>query len=67
MRQVGIIAAAGIVALDTMIEGLEDDHKRARAIAKGTVNIMHKNLLRFISDQPKNFPNFLRIIYYNNM
>ena len=33
MRQAGVIAAAGLVALDTMIERLADDHRRARAIA----------------------------------
>lgn len=34
MRQIGIIAAAGLVALDTMIDRLEDDHKRAYKICK---------------------------------
>jgi threonine aldolase len=33
MRQVGILAAAGLVALDTMIERLVEDHVRARALA----------------------------------
>src|SRR3954469_1439374 len=33
MRQAGVIAAAGIVALECMIERLADDHVRARAIA----------------------------------
>jgi threonine aldolase len=33
MRQAGIIAAAGLVALDTMIERLGDDHRRARRLA----------------------------------
>ncbi len=30
MRQAGILAAAGIVALETMIERLKDDHQRAK-------------------------------------
>ncbi len=34
MRQAGILAAAGIVALDTMIERLAEDHVRARALAE---------------------------------
>src|SRR5436190_7466174 len=34
MRQAGIIAAAGIVALETMVEGLATDHVRARALAE---------------------------------
>jgi threonine aldolase len=33
MRQAGIIAAAGIVALETMVERLADDHRRARQLA----------------------------------
>lgn len=33
MRQTGILASAGLVALDTMIERLADDHKRARVLA----------------------------------
>ena len=39
MRQVGIIAAAGIVALDTMIERLAEDHENARRLALGLSNI----------------------------
>ena len=35
MRQAGVIAAAGIVALETMVERLADDHRRARALAAG--------------------------------
>ncbi len=35
MRQAGILAAAGIVSLETMIERLEDDHARARKLADG--------------------------------
>ena len=33
MRQAGVIAAAGIVALETMVERLVDDHGRARTLA----------------------------------
>jgi threonine aldolase len=33
MRQAGIIAAAGLVALETMIDRLAHDHERARALA----------------------------------
>lgn len=35
MRQAGIAAAAGIVALDTMIDRLAEDHLNARALAQG--------------------------------
>jgi threonine aldolase len=34
MRQAGVIAAAGLVALDTMVERLADDHARARRLAE---------------------------------
>jgi len=33
MRQAGVIAAAGVVALETMVERLADDHARARRLA----------------------------------
>jgi threonine aldolase len=39
MRQAGVIAAAGIVALDTMVERLPDDHATARALAEGLASI----------------------------
>ncbi len=35
MRQAGIMAAAGIVALDKMIDRLEEDHANARLLAEG--------------------------------
>lgn len=34
MRQAGIIAAAGIVALQTMVDRLAEDHRRARRLAE---------------------------------
>ncbi len=33
MRQAGVIAAAGVVALETMVDRLADDHARARRLA----------------------------------
>ncbi len=39
MRQAGIIAAAGIVALETMIDRLAEDHQNARALAHGLAPI----------------------------
>jgi threonine aldolase len=35
MRQAGHLAAAGLVALDTSIDRLADDHKNAKLLAKG--------------------------------
>ena len=35
MRQVGIVAAAGLISLETMTKRLNDDHARARKLADG--------------------------------
>ena len=40
MRQAGIIAAAGIVALDTMVNRLADDHSNAKRLAEGLAKIL---------------------------
>jgi threonine aldolase len=65
MRQAGIIAAAGIVALETMVERLADDHARARTLAAamaerwpGSVDPTHvlTNIVCAASDRlPENF------------
>jgi threonine aldolase len=34
MRQVGVLAAAGLVAVTTMVDRLVDDHRRARTLAR---------------------------------
>ena len=39
MRQAGIIAAAGIVALDSMVERLADDHANAQRLARGLAGL----------------------------
>jgi len=39
MRQAGILAAAGLVALDTMVDRLAEDHQNARRLAQGLANI----------------------------
>jgi len=39
MRQVGILAAAGLYALEHNIERLADDHRNARLLAEGLANI----------------------------
>ena len=39
MRQVGILAAAGVVALEKMIERLAEDHENARLLADGLATI----------------------------
>jgi len=39
MRQAGIIAAAGIVAIEKMVDRLRDDHANARLLAEGLAKI----------------------------
>ncbi len=39
MRQAGVLAAAGIVALDEMVERLAEDHRRAKVLAAGLAKI----------------------------
>jgi len=39
MRQAGVIAAAGIVSLETMVDRLADDHANARTLAEGLAKL----------------------------
>ena len=39
MRQSGVIAAAGIIAIEKMVDRLRDDHENARKLAKGLSTI----------------------------
>lgn len=39
LRQAGIIAAPGIVALETMVERLAEDHRHARRLAEGIAKV----------------------------
>jgi len=39
MRQAGIMAAAGIVALEQMVGRLREDHEHAKVLAKGLVDL----------------------------
>lgn len=39
MRQAGILAAAGLIALDTMVDRLAEDHDNARLLARGLAAI----------------------------
>jgi len=56
MRQAGVIAAAGIVALEQMVDRLADDHANARVLAEGLANMpwfdvdmasVQSNIVRF--------------------
>jgi threonine aldolase len=60
MRQTGVLAAAGIVALEKMVERLGDDHKNARVLGEGLYNIgvividlnsQHTNMVYFSLDE----------------
>jgi threonine aldolase len=41
MRQAGILAAAGIVALEKMVDRLPEDHRRARDLARRLAEVPH--------------------------
>ena len=56
MRQAGIIAAAGIVALETMIDRLAEDHSNARRLAEGLASI--KGIMLAQDDIPTNIVMF---------
>ncbi len=56
MRQAGVLAAAGIVALNEMVDRLADDHGNARKLAEGLAempgisidpNQIHTNIVYF--------------------
>jgi threonine aldolase len=56
MRQAGILAAAGIVALETMVDRLREDHANAQRLAQGLTNIRGISLER--NDIPTNIVMF---------
>ena len=70
MRQVGIIAAPAIVALQTMTLRLKDDHRRAKKLATGLANItgieldaseVQTNIVMFrVTDPNYNWIKFLK-------
>ncbi|HEY4718432.1 MAG TPA: low-specificity L-threonine aldolase [Anaerolineales bacterium] len=54
MRQAGILAAAGLIALDKMVDRLTEDHVRAKRLAAGLAEI----------SQLKVFPQYTNIIRF---
>lgn len=62
MRQAGVIAAAGIVALKDMVARLEEDHQTARALAAGIADLPGMQLdletvqTNIVIFGPKNLP-----------
>ncbi len=60
MRQAGVLAAAGIVALNKMVDRLADDHANARKLAQGLAEMpgvsidpsrIHTNIVYFAVDR----------------
>ncbi len=61
MRQVGVLAAAGLVALTSMVDRLAEDHANARRLAEGvaelpgvqlTLGNVQTNIVIFHVDRP---------------
>jgi threonine aldolase len=61
MRQVGILAAAGLIALDGMVDRLAEDHRNARRLAEGLAGLallrvdlwrVQTNIVIFQVDRP---------------
>lgn len=57
MRQAGIVAAAGILALETMTDRIGEDHRRARRLAEGLRSLRG---LTQVSDPPPT-----NMVYFN--
>nr|CAD7412641.1 unnamed protein product [Timema poppensis] len=64
MRQAGVLAAAGLVALDKMVDRLELDHRRAADIAKAIVAL---NSAKFTVDLNNHQTNILFININSNI
>jgi len=56
MRQAGVLAAAGIVALETMVNRLAEDHTNAKRLAQGLARI--KGITLYQDDVPTNIVMF---------
>jgi threonine aldolase len=78
MRQAGILAAAGIVALEHMVDRLEEDHRHAKELGNGIAKIQeietdlelqHTNMVYFeLADHlPITAEDFLRILRKHNL
>lgn len=75
MRQVGFMAAAGIYALDTHVERLAEDHKRAREIGEklqeqsyvGEVEPVETNIIIFYLKDVSNEEKFMKKLQKENI
>jgi len=68
MRQSGVIAAAGVVALTEMVDRLPEDHRRARRLAEGLaaiegvtleLDLVQSNIVIFQTAPAVNHPQFV--------
>ena len=68
MRQVGVLAAAGLVALDHMVDRLAEDHVNARRLAEGLAELpglrldldrVRTNIVIFSVDRPGGVPELM--------
>ena len=72
MRQAGVIAVAGLVALNTMEDQIKIDHQNAKLLAEGLSNIkniivdtnkVHTNIVYFkLADEAMDAKDFLKIM-----
>ena len=53
MRQAGILAAAGIIALEKMVERLRENHNNARILGEGLSNLHKHRGVRWLSPKYK--------------
>jgi threonine aldolase len=77
MRQVGILAAAGIIALTEMVDRLKDDHARAKRFASAIAELpgitlnpenIQTNIVIFGFNHPKlSIPEFLAKLHGNGI
>ena len=77
MRQAGILAAAGIVALETMVPRLAEDHRRARRLAEAIAVLpgievhldeVETNMVFFRVERPNETPeSFLRSLHQHGV
>ncbi len=76
MRQAGIIAASGIVALEKMVDRLEEDHQNAKFLAqelsrmdgvKIDLEKVQTNIVTFDLDEQLDDSVFLRVLKENGV
>jgi threonine aldolase len=74
MRQAGVIAAAGIVAIETMAERLAEDHANARRLGAGLSSIngmkvepVQTNIVMFEPPEDSEAPAFIKLMHENGV